>query len=386
MIAHILHVDMDAFFVSVERVLDPTLCGKPVIVGADPGGRGVVTAASYEARQYGVHSAMPISQAKRLCPQATFLRGRHEYYGRASRAVMAILERYSPALEQVSIDEAYMDLTGFHRLYGPAFSTALNIKEEILHRLRLPCSMGLATNKLISKVASNCVKPNGVLQILPGQEESFLAPLPIECLPGLGKMTAPRLRSMGVKTLGDLCRIDRKLLEAAFGKMGTSLSLRARGIDHRSVETEEREGKSISRERTFQEDTIDISLLEATLYRLVERASRQLRKEGRKARTVSLKLRYSDFVTLQRSVTPGIPTDLDKVIFSNVLSLFHKVYTRKIRVRLIGISLSNLCPGSKQLSLFAQKEDRLRRLYEAVDTIRKRWEPATLQFGRTVGL
>ncbi len=380
----ILHLDMDAFFVSVEQTLDPSLKGKPVIVGGNPEGRGVVAAASYEARAYGIHSAMPVYQARKLSPKAIFLRGNHQKYAEASTQVFEILRHYSPLVEPVSIDEAYLDLTGLNRLFGPSLDIAVKIRNEIEDKLSLKSSAALAINKLVAKVASDFAKPSGIADILPGYERRFLAPLPLERLPGIGPKTLEKLRRFNLKTIGELASIPPKLLEISFGKVGPLLHDRANGLDDRKVVAEERAAQSIGREITLKEDTIDPEYLEATLHYLTEKVTKNLRKEGLEARTVTVKLRYADFVTFTRSRTLSTPSDLECEIFPVVISLFRKLYTRRLKVRLLGVSLANFRRGT-QLNLFTEeKGKKLRNLYRGIDCLREKYGFNVLVWGKAM--
>jgi DNA polymerase-4 len=376
----ILHVDMDTFFVSVERLLDPSLKGKPVIVGADPRGRGVVAAASYEARAYGIHSAMPIAQAYRLCPHAIFLRGHSEHYSAYSHRLQTILNRYSPLVEMGSLEEAYIDLTGTHRLHGPAPVAAEKIHHQIATELRLPASLGLATTKLVAKVASSCAKPNGLIAIYPGRERAFLAPLPLRKLPGIGKHSAERLERFGLTTIGELSRLGEEVLEAAFGTTGTLLYERAMGIDDTPVEPT-RPAQSVGREHTFQEDTCHLPSVYAMLSYLCEDVGQSLREMNAKARTLTFKLRYSDFKTLTRSITLADATWYDTEIFRIAKTLLLKTYTRRVRIRLIGISTSNLLTNAWQADfLDISRTETLDRLYRSIDRIKTRYgTPALLR-------
>jgi len=370
----ILHVDMDAFFVSIEESLNPTLRGKSVVVGGNPDGRGVVSAASYEARKFGIHSGMALSQAKKLCPEAIFLEGDYERYGIVSRKLFKILSRYTPDIEMVSIDEGYLDLTGFQRLYGNVFGAAQRIKEEIKRRLRLNASIGIGANKLIAKVASDCAKPNGILMVLPGYERAFLAPLSIDRLPGVGKSIREKLISYGVRTIGMLAKVEKDLMVRTFGKWGLLLHENASGIDSSPVGGRYSGPKSISRETTFEEDTIDRRLIFSTLFWLVERIAKSLREEKLQTRTITLKLRYSDFSTVTRSMTLQEGTDLDKRIYRYVEELFRKAYTRRGRVRLLGVCLSNFCsPAWQENFLDENNTDKLKSFYKSVDEIRDKY-------------
>jgi len=366
---------MDAFFVSVEEVRDPSLKGKPVIVGGDPDGRGVVSAASYTARKYGVHSAMPLAKAKRLCPQAIFLRGSHGVYGEFSRRIFALLEKYSPLVEPVSLDEAYIDLTGCGKLHGPVFETAERIRNEIKAEVGINASIGIASNKLLAKVASAFVKPNGILWIAPGKEKKFLEPLSVGRIPGVGPKSHERFKRMGIKTVGDLTALPRELLEETHGKWGAGLYLKSRGVCTRQVVGIEEDNRSISRETTLATDSKDEQFLESKLSYLVEKATAQLRDSKLYARSVTLKLRTSDFKTVTRSHTLKGPTFEDHVIFSTAVKLFRKLLTRRTRVRLIGISLSSLTRDSyAQTDLFEKtSHEQWDRLYRGIDRIRSKY-------------
>jgi len=376
---------MDAFFVSVEELANPSLVGKPVVVGGDPDGRGVVAAASYEARKYGIHSAMPLRTAQRLCPHAIFLHSNLQDYAGYSRRVYRIFERYTPDVQAVSIDEAYLDLTGTERLHGPGIAAAEKIKIEIKERLGLTASVGVATNRLVAKVASELAKPNGLCAVTAGFEASFLAPLAIGRLPGVGEATKERLRTLGVRRMGQLARIDKDVLERAFGKMGVWLHERSNGIDASPVEVRSLP-KSISRETTFDEDTADTAKMERTLFRLVERVGRALRKEKLQARCITLKLRYSDFRTVTRSVTLREGTDLDAVIYEHVKELFLRAYARRARVRLLGVGASHFTSGAWQERFVGELDVRkLKRLYKAIDTVRDRYGEDALRLGKEQG-
>ncbi len=382
----ILHVDMDAFFVSVEEVLDPSLAGKPVIVGGDPEGRGVVAAASYAARKFGIHSAMPLAKAKRLCPHAIFLRGSHGVYGEFSRRVFAILEQYSPLVEPMSMDEAYVDLTGCQKLHGPVLETAEKIRNEIKEKVGIHASIGIASNKLLAKVASAYVKPNGILLIAPGKEEKFLKPLPLSRIPGVGPKSYERFKRMGIKTVGHLAALPKELLEEVHGKWGTGLYFKSRGVCQSKVLGQEEDSRSISRETTLQTDSLDAQLLESRLSYLVEKAAAQLRGSELYARTVTLKLRTSDFKTVTRSFTLKEPTSEDYVILQTAFGLLRKLLVSRTRVRLIGISLTSLTRNSCQQSdLFEPKgHDQWDRLYQGIDRIRNKYGFRSILRGTSV--
>jgi len=395
---YILHLDVDAFFASVEEILDPSLKGQPLIVGARPEQRGVVASASYAARAFGVRSAMPTAQALRLCPQAIVIPPRHKVYGEYSARMMAILSEYSPLIEPLSLDEAFLDVTGCQARWGPSTRlrraqssrSGLGSPEELAHRLQerlevelgLTASIGLAANKLVAKIASGLEKPRGFVVVPQGKEAEFLAPLPVEKLWGVGEVTARSLHEMGVFTIGQLAELPAGQLEARFGRRGRDLYRQARGMDDSPVVLE-REEKSLSREITFAEDIGDMQILRKKLLSLSESVARRLRKRGLRGRTVKLKLRYSDFKTLTRQVTLDVPTDLEQVVFDQAGRLLDKAWDRRRKVRLIGVGVSKFAPEERQLSLFEgtgeEKADKLRRLSQAVDQIREKYGDEAIQ-------
>ena len=295
----IFHLDMDAFFVSVEELFDPSLKGKPVVVGGRPNERGVVSAASYAARKFGVHSAMPLRTAYKLCPQATFVDGHPERYRDCSRKVYEVLCHFSPLVEMASIDEAYLDMTGTERLHGPPLRAAHLLHERVKAETQLNCSIGIATSRLVAKVTSDQAKPNGIMWIIPGSEAAFLAPLDVRKIPGVGKVTEKNLHALGIRKVGDLAKLDDAYLESRFGKWGLALAGKSRGLDaggwFDTEVGEDTDPKSISHEHTFSEDTADVEQLESTLARLSEMVGRRLREHNLHARTVQLKLRYYGF-------------------------------------------------------------------------------------------
>ena len=366
---------MDAFFVSVEEVLNPSLKDKPVIVGGNIDSRGVVAAASYVARKYGVQSAMPIARAKRLCPHAIFLRSSHRLYSEYSDKVFEILRSYSPLVEPMSLDEAFIDLTGCGKLHGPVLKTAETIRNEIKGQLGLNASIGIATNKLIAKIASAYCKPNGMLWIAPGSEQQFLAPLPIKRIPGIGLKGSTKLNRMGVHSVADLARLPLEILEGIYGKWGASLYLKARGISNSPVIAETKDPRSISRETTLDTDSIDPLFLESTLSYLTEKSAAQLRSSRLFAKTVTLKLRYSNFKTVTRSQILGWPTAADHTLFKTAIKLFRKTFNRKTRIRLIGVSLTSLTAHPcRQEDLFDLKNSKhWDELYHGIDQIRKKY-------------
>src|ERR1700681_1513312 len=309
-VASILHVDMDAFFVSVELLERPELRGKPVIVGGQPNQRGVVTAASYEARKFGVHSAMPLRTAGRLCPHAVYLDSHHTKYSEWSDRVATILAKFSPVVEMVSIDEAYLDLAGTERLNGPPLGAADKLLRTITRVTGLPCSGGLAATRLVAKVASDQAKPRGLVWVAPGREARFLAPLPIRKIPGIGEVTERSLRVLGIETVDQLASQPQENLEKIFGQWGTALHRKARGGDAYEFLIDA-EPKSISQNHTFGEDTLDVPMMEALLSHLSQKACKRLREAGLSARTLTLTIRYKGFDTHTRSKSLGESTALD---------------------------------------------------------------------------
>jgi DNA polymerase-4 len=385
MMRSILHIDMDAFFVSVEQVRDPSLKGKPVIVGGDPDGRGVVAAASYEARKYGIHSAQPVSRAKRLCPHAIFLRGTHGLYSKFSARIFDILDHYSPLVEPMSLDEAYVDLTGCERLHGPITETAVRMHDEIKSQVGINASVGMAANKLMAKIASGMAKPNGLLRVLPGHEAEFLAPLPIGRIPGVGPKSVEEFKRMGIHTVRDLAALPLELLEEVHGEWGHRLYQKARGISQSPVLKRD-DTRSISRETTLEKDSTDPAFLESKLSWLVEKAASQLREEGLRARCVSLKLRDSNFKTMSRSYTLTEATCEDHVIFDTVAGLFRKLFTQRTRVRLIGVALTSLTSSvPPQMELFKNLDAKQwQKLYQGIDRIRDKYGFRSILRGSSV--
>ena len=382
----IMHIDLDAFFVSVEQALNPELKGKPVVVGGKPDRRGVVASASYEARAFGLHAGMPLITARRLCPQAIFIEGSFTRYREASQRFMAILADFSPYLEPVSLDEAYLDVTGFESIHGSIHQMALAIKQRIKEELGLSASVGIASGKVVAKIAAELSKPDGLLEIAAGEERSFLAPLPIAKLPGIGKKTEGILNGLGINTIGQLANMPLSALKGHFGVFAELLHRHANGIDDRQIEPPAA-AKSISRETTFAQDTRDRSLLKATLGYLSERVGAELRQKGRQAGCVTLKLRYADFSTITRRHTLIKATDADQTIFDTGLKLLTTALSlEKQLVRLIGIGVSNLTEPGRQLDMLDSSAQRLERLNEAIDRIRKKYGFTAIQTGRTLPL
>jgi DNA polymerase IV len=379
--AAILHIDMDAFFVSVELLARPELRGRAVIVGGQSGQRGVVTSASYEARKFGVHSAMALRTAAKLCPHAIFLDGHHELYGQWSDRVAKILGKYSPIVEMASIDEAYLDLAGTERLLGPPFAAAHRLLQEITATTALPCSGGLGATRLVAKIASEQAKPRGLVWVPAGSEEAFLAPLAVRRVPGIGKVTDAALQALGIRTIAQLQAVPLERLEETFGQWGTALFRKARGIDSYEFFVDA-EPKSISHNQTFGEDTRDRDTLESTLSFLCQKASKRMRDAGLHARTVTLTLRYANFTTITRSHTLAEPSDLDTVFLQAVRELFHRAWDGKAMLRLVGVAFTSFSAGSAQFDLLdPQRREKLERLAQATDRLRDRFGFSKVQFG-----
>jgi DNA polymerase-4 len=346
----IFHVDMDAFFVSVEELYDPSLKGKAVVVGGQRDERGVVSAASYEARKFGVHSAMPLRTAAKQCPHAIFVDGHPERYRECSEKVYKILGAFTPQVEMASIDEAYLDMTGTERLHGPPLKAAHNLHQRMKTETGLNCSVGIGSSRLIAKVSSGQAKPNGILYIVPGEEAKFLAPLNVREIPGVGKVMESNLHALGIQKVGDLTKLEEGELEHRFGKWGLALAGKARGEDaggwFDSEVAEEHDAKSISHEHTYNDDTADPVQLESTLMRLSEMVGRRLREAHFHARTVQLKLRYKDFTTITRAHSLPNPTQLDTEIFENIRALFRKNWKKGVQIRLLGVHASSFTTES----------------------------------------
>lgn len=377
----IMHVDMDAFFVSVELLERPDLRGKPVVVGGSPDQRGVVSAASYEARKYGIQSAMPLRTAGRLCPQAIFLDGHYQKYAEWSDRVASLLAKFSPIVEMTSIDEAYLDLEGTERLHGPPFAAADKLLRMITRETGLPCSAGLATTRLVAKVASDQAKPRGLVWVAPGMEARFLAPLPIRKIPGIGEVTERALRALGIETVEQLAQHEQEKLEKIFGQWGTALYRKARGGDSYEFLIDA-EPKSISHNHTFGEDTGDVPEMESLLSHLSQKTCKRLREAGLSAHTLTLTIRYKGFQTYTRSRTLADPVHLDGDIHAVFLELFREHRNPKRKVRLLGVAVSNLCHGEKQLELLdAERREKLDRLTKATDQLRDKFGFGSVQFG-----
>ena len=377
----ILHIDMDAFFVSVELLSHPDLRGRPVVVGGQRDQRGVVSSASYEARRFGINSAMPLRTAAKLCPQAIFLDGHHDLYGQWSDRVAEILAKFSPTVEMASIDEAYLDLSGTERLYGPPLAAAHKLLREITSTTGLPCSGGLAATRLVAKVASDQAKPRGLVWVPPGSEAAFLAPLSVRRIPGIGRVTEAALNSMRIDAVGQLQELPLDRLEEIFGRWGTALFRKAHGIDSYEFFVDA-EPKSLSHNQTFGTDTNNRSQLESTLSYLCQRASKRLRDSGLHARTVTLTLRYADFTTITRSHTLKEPSDLDAEFLKAFRELFARAWDGAAMLRLVGVDLSTFSAGSGQLELLdSGRREKLERLARATDKLRDRFGFSKVQFG-----
>jgi DNA polymerase-4 len=347
----ILHLDLDAFFAAVEALENPALAGKPVIVGGRPEDRGVIASASYEARAYGVRSAMPTGRALTLCPSAILVPPRHRIYRRYSRHVMEILHAASPLVEQMSIDEAYLDLSAQVEDWPSAVHRAQALQQQVLLQTKLSASIGVASNKLVAKVASDRDKPGGLTVVRPGEEAAFLAPLPVRVLWGIGPVTARRLAEMGVQTVGQLALVDEPELVTRFGQHGSDMARMALGIDHRPVVTEH-EAKSISQERTFRRDLANGEALTRHLWQQCQEIGRRLEAAGLTAGTVAIKLRYADFETITRQMSLDVPTADEKRLYRATLTLLRRAWDPARSVRLLGVAAHRLSPPPGQLSLW----------------------------------
>ncbi len=384
----ILHIDMDAFFASVEEVHNPELRGKPLIIGGDRNAkRGVVSTASYAARKFGVHSAMPISQALRLCPQGIFLRGNFHLYHEASLAVRKILETVTPRVQVASIDEAYLDITGSLRLFGGDDAIASYIKQKIREHTGLPCTIAIASNKLVAKVGSDYAKPDGYISIPEGGEASFFASLPLRKLPGIGARTCESLQALGLNTLGAVVNCPLSRLRMRFGEeTAQALKAAASGHSNSKVETSHTP-KSISRETTFQTDEQDWNRVERVLLFLAERCTYALREEHLLAKRVFLKVRYPPFDTHVYNHSLIEPTAVDTVIISTLQKLLPKAKARGTSVRLIGAGVGMLMPNQQQMRLFDPLNiDKWERALEGVDMLRHKWGFECIQSARSIGL
>ena len=380
---NIMHVDMDAFFAAVEQHDQPELKGKPVIIGGSLEKRGVVSTASYEARTYGVHSAMPIAEAKRLCPKGIFLSGRHGRYSEISEKIYNIFLKYTPLVEKISIDEAFLDLTGCHRLFGSSIEIGKKIKEDISNNLGITASVGLAGNKFLAKLASDLDKPDGFFIVEEDRVDEILEPLPVKKIWGVGKKAEEAFKKRGIATIGDIKRLSLNELEAIFGKLGIQLYYLSRGIDNRRVEVEN-EVKSVSHEETFSEDISDLNQILSCLMRMSAKVSRRLRQKGFEGITIFIKIRYGDFSTYTRRVTITVPTDNTDKIYSIGYQLLAREKLLRKPVRLLGIGVSNLSRTSiKQLSLFSDniKEEKLNK---TIDVLKDKYGENSIKRARNL--
>src|SRR5579862_6330113 len=385
----IFHVEMDAFFVSVEELYDPSLKGKAVVVGGQRDERGVVSAASYEARKLVVHSSMPLRTAAKHCPHAIFVNGHPDRYRECSEKVYKVLGTFSPQIEMASIDEAYLDMTGTERLHGPVLKAAHTLHQRMKAETDLNCSVGIGTSRLIAKVCSGQAKPNGVLWIVPGQEAKFLAPLDVREIPGVGKVMETHLHALGIRKVGDLARLEDGELEDRFGKWGLALAGKARGEDAGGWFDAEvgadLDAKSISHEHTYNEDTSDQAQLESTLMRLSEMVGRRLRESNFHARTIQLKLRYKDFTTITRAHTPAAPTQLDVEIFEQMRALFRRNWKKGTQVRLLGVQASSFSAQAAQIDLLeGNRQQRWKDALAAADKLRDKFGESSV--GLAAGL
>lgn len=369
----IIHIDLDAFFCSVEELLDPSLIGKAFAVGGKPGQRGVVSSCSYAARQFGVRSAMPTGNALHLCPELILVGGSHSRYSEYSRRVMVILERYSGLIEQVSIDEAFLDVSDMQL---PGVEIAKQIQGDVRTEVGLPCSLGIATSKLVAKIATDHGKsqhrgttpPSAITEVPPGREAEFLAPLPVDALWGVGPKTKELLGEWGIKTIGELASQNENEFSRRFGNYGRELIQRARGVDT-SLVSPTREMKSISQEITFAKDVGEKQILTSTLRNLSQTVGRRLRSDHLAGKTVKIKMRWPDFTTITRQVSLDQPVDQDILIFESALKLFEREWSLGKKVRLIGVGVSGLLGSTRQLPLWDTRAEKEKRLMEAMDEI-----------------
>ena len=382
----IIHLDLDAFFCAVEELYDSSLKGKAFAVGGDPGRRGVVSSCSYAARRLGIHSAMPMAQAIKLCPKLIIVHGSYDKYGDASKDVMEIIGNITPLVEQISIDEAFLDVSD---LPDNGEIIARELQSAIKEKTELPCSLGVSTNKLVAKIANDVGKkqhkgidyPRAVTVVKEGMEAKFLAPLSVDMMWGVGNKTNQRLKELGIYTIGDLADMDLHDLQQLFGKMGVYLSRHSKGIDDRPVETYH-ERKSISQERTFAKDVGDKELIKEKIYELSEQVAFMLRQKGFFASTIRLKLRWSDFSTITRQISIDKPTDLESEISKKSVEMLENNWENGRKVRLIGVGVSGLKEKALQLSLWDGPEEKERRLVSAIDGLREKYGTKIIHKGK----
>ncbi len=373
----IIHVDLDAFFCAVEELYDPSLVGTPFAVGGSPDKRGVISSCSYAARQLGIRSAMPSARALKIYPPLKIIHPRHHQYSDISDQVMALVHNLSPDVEQISVDEAFIDVSD---LKEGGFQLAQQLQNTIHEKMKLPCSLGVATNKLVAKIANDVGKksnksnrpPNAITVVPPGEEAAFLSPLPVDMLWGVGPKTSQYLEKLGIRTIGDLASWNLNDLTERFGKMGQELNLRAQGIDTRPI-TVTQEIKSISQETTFSKDIDDKAILKKTISNLAEHVGQRLRRSGYHCSTIKLKIRWQDFTTLTRQTTLDKPTDQDKIIIGCSYQLFENVWHSGKKVRLLGVGVSGLNFSPAQLSLWDHTSEKDRHLQDAIDQLRTRY-------------
>jgi DNA polymerase-4 len=360
----IMHIDLDSFFVSVERKFDPSLIGKPVIIGGSAD-RGVVASCSYEARKFGIHSAMPTRQALKLCPDAILIRGSHGRYSEASREVTEIIHNAVPLYQKTSVDEFYIDYTGMDR-YHDCYKHATELRQKIIKDTGLPISFGMSSGKTISKMATNQAKPNGQLLVPHGMEKEFLAPLPISKIPGLGESTCQKMYMYGIEKIADLQKADVRFLEAVFGKTGRYIWEKAHGLDDGEIVAHS-ERKSISTEHTFDTNIADKAAIETILVSMTEELASKLRRENKVASCLTIKVRYANFETHTQQEKISL-TAAEHILIPGIKNLLKKAWNSHRPIRLIGVRLSQLCTGSYQINLFEDNEERIR-LYQAMDKI-----------------
>ncbi len=384
----ILHIDMDAFFAAIEELDHPEYRGKPVVVGADPKGgkgRGVVSTCNYEARKYGIHSAMPISQAYKLCPFAIYVPPRMKRYVEFSRKIFEILNDFTPKVEPISIDEAFMDITGCIRLLGSPEEIARKIKKRIKDELQLTASIGIAPNKFIAKIASDLEKPDGLVIVDLNHMLDFLHPLPISKMWGVGKNTEVKLRVMGINTIGDLARLPQDMVIKKFGKFGLHFWTLANGIDDREVEADDTV-KSVSLENTYEEDVDDEKVIEQTIFSMADNLSRILRKKQLKGKTITLKIRLEDFSTFTRSQSFDSFIDSSQIISRVSLKLYRRFQRKGKKVRLLGIAVSNLNPkGEAQIGLFEPNDKMDQKIDTVIDLVQNKFGPDLIKKASLLG-
>src|SRR5471030_715889 len=361
---HIVHIDLDSFFVSVERKFDQSLIGKPVLIGGSAD-RGVVASCSYEARKFGIHSAMPMKQAMKLCPHAIIIRGNHARYSEASKRVTAIIHDSVPLYQKTSVDEFYIDLTGMDKFHDP-YKIASDLRQRVIRETGLPISFGMASGKTVAKMATNAAKPNGQLLIEHGKEKEFMAPLSIRKIPMLGEKTCQKLYQFGIEKIGDLQKVELRFLETVFGKHGRYIWERANGIDEGEI-VPHSDRKSISTENTFHTNIADPKILETTLVSMTEELASKLRRENKVSGCLAIKIRYANFEThtVQEKISL---TAAEHILIPGIKNLLKKAWNQHRPIRLIGVKLSNLCTGAYQINLFEDNEERIK-LYQAMDKI-----------------